>query len=226
MVIYNGMGHREDSEKAMTSYLDDIVGVDTIQLYPRVFATRSALYGERDKVATRALAAKVDQALQHLRRFMQLPRNLTVLLRQFRGNTKGQYTNSTQVIELDVRFFKWREFYTALCHECVHAEQHAQGRFDLEYNRAERKWMFRWGRDYFPVDPAMNVKEDYEAYFNQPWELEAYRRENELAGRLMGIIKKRDGLIPTTVKENDDEQYAARNRKTQRRVGATSRAAR
>lgn len=181
----------------MASDLDDLVGVDTVQLYPRVYATRSALYGD-DKVATRAIAERTDQALMALRKFMRLPINLRVLLRPLRGNTYGQFTMSQQLIEMDVRRPSWRQYYTDLCHECVHAEQYARGEYDLEYNRNKQKWMFRWGKEYHPVDPAVNVNSDYDAYLQQPWELEAFRRENELATRLMKIIKKRDGEIPNS----------------------------
>lgn len=178
----------------MASDLDDLVGVDTIQLYPRVYATRAALYG-KNKKAVREMAEAVDVALMKLRKFMKLPRNLRVLLRPLRGNTYGQFTMSQQLIEMDVTRNTWFKFYTDLCHECVHAEQYATGVYDLEYNRNKGKWMFRWGKDYHAVDAAVNVSADYDAYLSQPWELEAFRREAELATKLMGILRKKDGPI-------------------------------
>lgn len=178
----------------MASDLDDVVGVDTIQLYPRVYATRAALYG-KNKKAVREMAEMTDRALMVLRKFMKLPKNLRVLLRPLRGSTNGQFTMSQQLIELDVTRVKWRQFFTDLCHECVHAEQYATGVYDLEYNRSLRKWMFRWGKDYHAVDTAVNPSKDYDAYLASPWEVEAFRRENELAGRLMKIMRKKDGFI-------------------------------
>lgn len=178
----------------MASDLDDLVGVDTIQLHSRVYATRSALYG-KNKRAVREMSEAVDQALMKLRKFMKLPKNLRVLLRPLRGNTYGQFTMSQQLIEMDVTRANWRQFYTDLCHECVHAEQYATGIYDLEYNRNKGRWMFRWGNDYHAVDAAVNVSADYDAYLSQPWEMEAFRRENELATKLMGILRKKDGPI-------------------------------
>jgi hypothetical protein len=102
---------------------------------------------------------------------------------------------SQQLIEMDVTRETWRQYYTDLCHECVHAEQYATGVYDLEYNRNKQKWMFRWGNDYHPVDPAVNVSSDYDAYLQQPWELEAFRREAELAAKLMKILRKKDAPI-------------------------------
>ena len=102
---------------------------------------------------------------------------------------------SQQLIELDVTRTRWRQFFTDLCHECVHAEQYAKGIYDVEYNRSQKKWMFRWGTDYHDVEPAVNVSKNYDAYFNSPWELEAFRREHELSGRLMKILRKRDTEI-------------------------------
>ena len=178
----------------MASDIDDLVGIDTIQLHPRVYVTRSLLYG-RDKVTVRDMADRTDQALGYLRRFMKLPRNLRVLLRNLRGNTYGQFTMSQQLIEVSTVRTKWREFYTDLCHECVHAEQYARGEYDLEYNRNQGKWMFRWGTDYHSVDAAVNSSRDYEAYASSPWEIEAFRREHELSAKLMKMARRRDGAI-------------------------------
>jgi hypothetical protein len=56
------------------------------------------------------------------------------------------------------------------------------------------QWARKWTTDRYIAKRRANF-ETVDAYLSQPWEMEAFRRENELATKLMGILRKKDGPI-------------------------------
>jgi hypothetical protein len=63
----------------------------------------------------------------------------------------------------------------ALAHEMVHAEQYHQGRLKNEYISG-KGWVHEWNSEL-----NTNKGTTYRAYRNQPWEVEAFDRQEGLA---------------------------------------------
>jgi len=74
-----------------------------------------------------------------------------------------------------------KEFITTLCHEMVHVQQLAQGKWKPLSNGQHR-----WYKSYYSND--IN-------YYEQPWEIDAYDKEEQLANEFISLNQKM--LSPT-----------------------------
>lgn len=93
----------------------------------------------------------------------------------------GFYYTNENFLELKYQHDRVN-FLTTLCHELVHAEQEFTGK-----TLADNEWKGKIYKTKETYDIS-NPKECDE-YFNLPWEKEAYRREDELACEVMGLMK-------------------------------------
>jgi hypothetical protein len=143
-------------------------------------------------------AMLVQQAITALREHLSFPEDITVRLCRIR--TRGEQGNhrimhGKHVIEIDIRRAQKAaalhgghiSILTTLCHELVHAEQHHEGRLDIQYERTGTskngfptyEWVRRWNGEVHQA-PSAAYSGFGTAYRELPWEAEAFGRQNEL----------------------------------------------
>lgn len=86
------------------------------------------------------------------------------------------YKEKEIFVVLDSKLMK-RKLFTTLAHEMVHVKQIARGQYKHEFTEAGKLQQY-W----------LGAQVDHE-YFERPWEVEAYSRENILADRLIYVMK-------------------------------------
>ncbi len=86
------------------------------------------------------------------------------------------YKEKEIFVVLDSKLMK-RKLFTTLAHEMIHVKQIARGQYKHEFTEAGKLQQYWLG---------YQVKQEY---FDRPWEVEAYRRENILADKLIKAWK-------------------------------------
>jgi hypothetical protein len=114
-----------------------------------------------------------QQALEILSKIMNIPNNVHIRITCIKqGGVKGRYISAQKLVEIDPRrAFSYRGFIETLAHEMVHSEQYHEGR--LAWSPVNR--MFVWNNDL-----NKNKGTTYSRYRAQPWEVEAFGRQEEL----------------------------------------------
>lgn len=115
-----------------------------------------------------------QQTLDVLSKVLKLPENLHIRICCIKSlNTKGRYYYTQKTAEVDPRRCYFVDsFIQTISHELVHAEQYHEGR--LYWSATER--MHCWNSDL-----VYNKGTTYKRYRSQPWEVEAFERQGELA---------------------------------------------
>lgn len=126
----------------------------------------------------------VELTLPVFRTLLQLPDDLVVRLASVRRHL-GIYHNTSLMATINPTL-KYGKFLQVLAHELVHAEQYYEGRLKLAISRG--KYCNVWkGTKYEVVNAMVN----YDLYRNQPWEMEAFKREDILATEVNRILNER-----------------------------------
>lgn len=140
-----------------------------------VTVSLSAIYTHGVEVAT--VAAK---AMPVLRKLLSVSPAVTVRVAPIKAKAvNGRYWSGQKLIELDCRL-PWDKALEVLCHEMVHAEQYHTGKLDHDGRN------YRWNGSV-----NSNRGTTYNAYREQPWEQEAFRRQAELATKVNEILESR-----------------------------------
>jgi hypothetical protein len=79
----------------------------------------------------------------------------------------------------------WDSALEVLAHELVHAEQYMQGRLKKSWMK-KKGWVHQWNGNV-----NTNRGSTYQAYRNQPWEMEAWSRQADLAEKVCQILEKK-----------------------------------
>ena len=79
----------------------------------------------------------------------------------------------------------WDSALEVLAHELVHAEQYMQGRLKKSWMK-KKGWVHQWNGHV-----NTNRGSTYQAYRNQPWEIEAWSRQAELAEKVCQILEEK-----------------------------------
>lgn len=151
---------------------------------PSISMSLSALYNK--KLSTKAIIVQrvVEKALPVLKTLLNVPKDVTVRIAPIKArNTNGRYYNTCKVAEIDCRL-SWDQALVVLCHEMVHAEQYHQKRLVKEYV-SSKGWVHSW---HGSIEYSKGTT--YRSYRSQPWEAEAFDRQNELATRVNEILEK------------------------------------
>jgi hypothetical protein len=133
------------------------------------------------KVQSRSPKMKqyVEQLMPGLIKQLKLERSRKfVLIEIARGITPGAYGSTTNLPGLDSYVIalnpqKWTDLGSTLAHEMVHVKQFAKGQFQLEDGKS--MWMGK--------RITRRVK-----YLDQPWEVEAFQRQEILFRRAIESI--------------------------------------
>lgn len=93
----------------------------------------------------------------------------------------GHYANNKKEIAIDVRRYNLREIVSTIIHEMTHAQQFATKKMA---NKGDKVVFEK--KEYNRVVPS----KDFEAYQNQPWEIEAREMEAKYIDQVMKAIAK------------------------------------
>lgn len=145
-------------------------------LQDNVYLAYSIIANKRKRNNTRVIATLVLKALPVFKELMNLPDDLTVRLATIKSKTiRARYYSKFKMVELDISS-SWKAALTNLAHELVHAEQYHTGKLELVWSDKHRRWVHSW-----MGEENCNFGTTYKSYRNQPWEKDAWGRQEALA---------------------------------------------
>lgn len=116
------------------------------------------------------VAPTIAKAVKILARVLDVPADMKVRICNIKAtNTNGRYYGTLGIAEVEPRF-DIKAMISTLAHEMVHAEQYHQGRLS-----------WKNGAQYWNGSKSNNKGSTYARYRAQPWEVEAFDRQGELA---------------------------------------------
>lgn len=121
------------------------------------------------------IARLIQVTLPKFQSLLNLQPNLKFRIAPIRcTQTKGLYYPDSKTVVIDCRLYQERAMVT-LAHELVHAEQYKDKR--LQQRKRKGRWVYFWKGEH-----------TRKKYWDQPWEIEARRRQNKLAREVMMLI--------------------------------------
>lgn len=130
------------------------------------------------------LAFIVKNSLPLFRKFLDFPEDILVRIGTKRGSIKGSYSDKHKTIFLNISKFDYDDAMTTLAHELIHAEQYKQGRLKQKW-QARRGYLNLWNGE-----EVRNKGMTYNSYKKQPWEAEAFARQDELAKKVTALLEE------------------------------------
>lgn len=125
------------------------------------------------------VAPTIAKAVKILARVLDVPADMKIRICNIKARgTNGRYYGTLGVTEIEPRF-DIKTMISTLAHEMVHAEQYHQGRL-----------AWKGGTQLWNGEVITNKGSTYARYRAQPWEVEAFDRQKELAA----IVYKQLGL--------------------------------
>jgi hypothetical protein len=154
-----------------------------------LYMAASCLYStswDASRIRDKALlvATVVNRSIDEFRAFLDFPKDIIVRICPIKGQPNGRYFSSEKLVEIDSRL-PWDRALEVLGHELVHAEQYMQGRLKQSYMK-KKGWVHQWNGNV-----NTNRGSTYQAYRNQPWEIEAWSRQADLAEKVCQILEKK-----------------------------------
>jgi len=148
-----------------------------------IYLAASCLLNKRYRNKALDIATLVNRSVHQFRKYLNFPRDVNIRIAPIKGSINGRYINSSRTIEIDCKL-DWDKALEVFAHELVHAEQYYEGRL-------KSKWIY--GKGYvhsWNGSNNLNKGTTYRAYRNQPWEVEAWSRQAELAERVCSDLEK------------------------------------
>lgn len=128
-------------------------------------------------------AALIERAMPVFYELLHIPRYVSIRIAGLKARTlRGKYVHTEKTAELSHKLANDR-LLTTLAHELIHAEQYNTGKLKNEWS--DCGWVHSWEGDI-----NTNKGTTYQAYRNQPWEIEAFGREQIVAD----VVRQRLGL--------------------------------
>lgn len=134
----------------------------------------------RAQNAARIIVA-IENTLPAFKKLLDLPNNIEFRICTFKGNTRGLYSNDTKTVCI-TPMAKWENVMLTLAHELVHAEQFHTGKL-THVVVPRRGYRMAWFGSVGSKGTTRN------AYLNQPWEKEAFDRQQELADKVLEMLE-------------------------------------
>lgn len=121
------------------------------------------------------IAQMIQVALPKFKELLNLQGNIKFRIAPIRcTNTKGLYFPDSKTVVIDCRLYQERALVT-LAHELVHVEQYKEKRLQQKIRKG--RWVYFWKGEH-----------TRKKYWDQPWEIEARRRQNKLAKEVVMMI--------------------------------------
>lgn len=147
--------------------------------------SRSALegYNGKHKQRTQRLIEFTKDACDLYRELLNFPKDVTITIKPMK-KFAGLYYEDKKEVDISFRFNPSIPYLEILAHELVHAEQHHTSKIHPVWLKEKRAWAYRWGGKLWD-----NNITDYQHYINQPWEIEAFTRQSELALTVWEVLE-------------------------------------
>ena len=146
-----------------------------------IYMSASAIYTHTK--SAKIIALMIKRSLPEFRKQLNLPRDVQFRVAPIKAkNTNGYYMVEGKLAVIDCRL-GWAKALEVIAHELVHAEQYHQGRLKHKMSRG------RW-RPFWMGSSAFSKGTTYQAYRKQPWEIEAWGRQAELAEKVCVDLNK------------------------------------
>lgn len=141
-------------------------------------------YDKKNKVRTESQIKLIKEAMFVFRQIMNLPDGLSVRLAHIKKKNRfGTYYNTMKIAEVEARRNDLMDVLRTMAHELVHAEQYHTGRLKSE-------WVPRTGYvQQWYGEVVKNKGATYNSYRKQPWEQEAFDRQEKLARFVASVVK-------------------------------------
>ena len=146
-----------------------------------IYLSASSYLNKRNLNGTLTVATVVNRSIDIFRKHLDFSKDVKVRITPLRGRDNGRCSDRG-IIELDCKL-GWAKALEVLAHELVHAEQYHQGR--LKHKMCRGRWMHHW-----MGSSAFSKGTTYQAYRKQPWEIEAWGRQAELAEKVCVELEK------------------------------------
>lgn len=157
----------------MLTKSDILVGEEGEEL---VYVQKSLATNKNKYIKKQAIlaASTILEAIGHFRTLLDFPSDVRIRVCKLKGNYAGKYHNQSRVAEIDYSYDQ-KTIVTYLAHELIHAEQYHQKRLEQRWD-SKRGWMHYWRGS-----QSLNKGSTYDRYRAQPWEQEAFSRQEPLA---------------------------------------------
>ena len=150
----------------MSISMTDVKVSKNVLMSRQLYNTNRELYDNYARYA--------QSEVEILSKVLNVPENMYVRVCGIKArNVNGRYLALTKTCEVDPRkTYSYRSFIRVLAHEMVHAEQFHENR--LMWSAQNRSFM--WNDEL-----SKNKGTTYKRYRGQPWEVEAFGRQDDLA---------------------------------------------
>jgi len=138
-----------------------------------IFLGASALHSPHYREMALDGASVINRSVSLFRKYLTLPPKLRFRVTSLRGNYHGYYYNDEKLVEIDCKLNK-KMVLEVLAHELVHAEQYFTKKL-VVLRSTKRGWVHYWN------GTKGKKGTTYNSYRNQPWEIEAFDRQGDLA---------------------------------------------
>ena len=146
-----------------------------IKVNSYIYQSHGSRYSSKsDRAQSERAVRLVQRAFPILKTVLDIPRDTKVRIASVKGSFLGWYIDKDHLIVLDYKT-TGRNVLEILAHEMVHAEQFHQGRLAQRWRKG--KYVTFWDGD--------AVRESYR---NRPHEIEAFKRQTELADMVIDQI--------------------------------------
>lgn len=146
-----------------------------------IHVSAGCLYDKSKRIRALNRASLVNRSIELFRKRLDIPQDLVFCIKSIKGTTTGSYYPKSKSVVLSYKQTP-QQFLQTLAHELVHAEQYKQGR--LESKMVNYRWVNFW----HGVPGKRGTT--FNSYYNQPWEIEARKRQGALAKEVMEELKR------------------------------------
>jgi hypothetical protein len=152
-----------------------------VSMMPAIYVSQGVRSNKMRANNAMKVVLAIENTLPAFKQLLSIPDNIKFRICTFKGSVRGMYMNDTKTVCI-TPMSKWENVMLTLAHELVHAEQFHTGR--LEHVKIPRKgYRFAW---YGSVGSKGTTRN---AYLNQPWEKEAFGRQQELADKVLEMLE-------------------------------------
>lgn len=153
-----------------------------------VYLSASAFYNVKFAEDSKKMARMINNTLPLFRKVLNLPTGLKFRVAPLKArNRLGSYNNDLKLVNLSSRM-TGRQALVVLAHELIHAEQYHTGKLKMKFDK-NKGWVHYWLGD------RGSKGTTYSAYRQQPWEIEAYDRQEFVANEVIALMKAKNEKI-------------------------------
>lgn len=152
-----------------------------VSTLPTIFVSQTVRAKKHLAANAEKVVIAIENSLPAFKKLLIIPDNVKFRICTFKGSTRGCYSNDTKTVCISA-LSEWSQIMKTLAHELVHAEQFHTKR--LSHVKVPRGgYRMAWNGAIGSKGTTRN------AYLNQPWEKEAFGRQEKLACQVFEIIK-------------------------------------